>query len=142
MGMARLSIKGILLGAAASFEAIYLWFLIIAIYIVLANYGEAVTLEDQVGTKALLLSLANSPTLTLINYAIGICALMGGGYLAARIVEHDKLLNATVAIVIGLGMILGTIRYAPFLGILLSILIIPVGGLVVGYMFLFRRNNN
>jgi hypothetical protein len=92
--MARVSVKGILVGGITDVGLTMLLCMPFAIYAALA-VNIAQTPKDQV--QSAVTAIMHRPVIYLTELLIGFACSVLGGYVAARIAKHDELLNACLS---------------------------------------------
>lgn len=93
--MARVSLKGVLIGSITDIVASNIFQLPLAIYVTVQLTNEPISSEQM--NDAVMLALKNDPIYFTAGVIIGgLCSVMGG-YIAGIIAKHNEVLNGALA---------------------------------------------
>lgn len=129
--MRRISVKGIVIGGIVDVVAAMLGNLIAVIFLVNRLVAAGAT-----GAAGPIIAPPSATPAVLLVVA-GLCSLFGG-YVAARIANHDELLNGALssylAIAIGLALLPLDLSHTALRSLLISIVTAVVLGMLGGYV--------
>jgi putative membrane protein (TIGR04086 family) len=143
--MARISIKGILIGGIADTMSSFVLGIPFAIYAV-AKFKPSYNTNGHPATP-LTASIQGDIPLYLSQMLVGLICSALGGYIAARIAKHDELLNGALSsflcVTIGISVMASGKDSHPLWVQFLILIAGPAFGLIGGYLTkLLRRDQS
>ena len=133
----KISFKGVIIGAIVDIVGTNIWGIVAAVY--LSSKYQLYSLPTAEQMPRLHDLLVQDPVVVVLNMFIGGGFTVVGGYIAARIANHDELLNGTLASFLCVIFALLAIGSSSILWVIVGVIVNPILGFAGGYLRLWQK---